>query len=351
MPLPRLNLNEVRQLFRPTRIAQRIETAPNYGTPVLDRYFPENTRRPWDEVLVPIEEVQRVTRGVPVVLRGAPGVTTTPAPHTVKWIEPQPIKTIDGFTAVAYNNARLLGGEAPQNLADRLIDAQIGIHRNSTEALAAQALSGSIVYPIAGGSGNQIIGLYEIQFGTPGTIDVGASWLLESTTIGNIHEDLEKARKHLARKSFNLDRVDVGSAIYAAVLNKVIAAGAGEGRFPARLREDGGIQIGKYVLTAFDGEYYHPGTPDGSVEAGYVSAIGANEVIATDSRAPWTLLRVRIDNFKGEPTPVPLHTIQELSKDGSQIELFFESKPLPLPPVPAIVRFDAAPEAEEPEEG
>ena len=79
----------------------------------------------------------------------------------------------------------------------------------------------------------------------------------------------------------------------------------------------------------------------GFAPPGYVEAIGSDEVLMYDQAAPWTLLRVKLDNFKLPAEPGPLGLITALSKDGKTIELFAESKPFPIPVPESTIRTDA----------
>ena len=327
--LPGISLVGVQDLFRPERVAQVILGTENYGTPVLDRFYPEGRRQAWDQVLVPRSKITSITRAVPIVLRGAPGVSIGGESGSFEFIEPQPIKTYDAISAAEYNNAALAGMESLQQWADGRTARHLTAHRFTTEALAAQSLSGQITFPIAASTG-QIVDTYTISFGTPGTFQVSADWTNGTTTLAQIYGDLKAMRQQARRQGYNLSRVLVGVNVFAALLDKLVVA-VNETRFQGRLQDDGGIRLGEFVLEQFDAEYYHPGGIGGTPAPGYVKVIGDDEVFMYDPNAPFTLLRVRLDNFKMPANPAPLGVIAEIAKDGSVMELFVESKPFPIP--------------------
>ena len=199
--LPAINLGDVQHLFRPERVAQVIVSTESYGTPVLDRFYPEARRSRWDSVLVPVHEIQRITRAVPLVRRGSPGVGVAGDAEKIQWIEPQPIKTFDGFTAAEYNNARLISSDSAQQLANRKTQRHVEIHRNTTEALAAQSLSGTVSFPIAGDTG-QVIDMMDVVFGTvPGYV-VMKDWTDPTTTLADVHADLREMKREMSRRGF-----------------------------------------------------------------------------------------------------------------------------------------------------
>lgn len=344
MLYPRINITEVRQLWSPQRVAQVITNRESYGTPVTDTYYPEARRQAWDDVTVPLSLITERTRAVPLVLRGAPGVTVPGDSGSISLIQPQPIKTVDGFTAADYNNRRLYGRATVEQFADRLTVRHTDIHRKTREALAAQSLTGRIDFPISGANG-QVVDVFSLSFGAVHAWAPSVNWTAAGTTIGQIHRDLSDLRTERTRRGYRTDRIKIGRALFAALLDKV-GAYANDGRVPARIAEDGSIQIGGFRLTEMAEQYDHPGLadfgqPGGAVPAGFKDVIGENELIADDTAAGWTMLSVRLDNFKMAPNPGPLGTVVEMSPDGGQLDLYFESKPFPIPPAPAISRGDA----------
>ncbi len=335
---PLINLTGVQELFRPDRVAQVILTTENYGTPILDRFYPEARRQAWPSVLVPRSKITNITRSVPVVRRGAPGISIGHASGSFEYIEPVPIKTFDAIGSVEFNNAQLAGLQSLQSWADERIVRHLQTHRLTTEGLAAQSLSGTVTWPIVDATGS-IIDTYTIDFGNPETYTVQADWSSSSTTLGQIYEDLVAMRTQLRRKGYTGNMVDVGVKVFGYILDRVTAV-TNDTRIPGRLNEDGSIQVGEFRITRLDAEYYHPGGVGGSPSAGYTKAIGDDDLVMWDSNAPWTLLRVRLDNFKMGEDPGPLGIITELTKDGGAIEMFAESKPLPIPVVESTLQTD-----------
>lgn len=338
--LPAINLTGVAELFRPDRIAQVINATEAYGTPVMDRFYPENRRQYWGDVLVPRNKITDIVRAVPVVLRAAPGISLGGGSGTFEYLVPQPIKTRDAITAAEYNNAALAGMESLQQWANSRTARHLQTHRLTTEALAAQSLTGTITFPIANEAG-VVVDTYTVGYGTNGTYTVTVDFTASATKISDIHKNLVAMRRQLTRAGYGASlQVLVGENIYAALLDKVIAV-SNDTRIPARLQEDGGIRIGQFVLYPFDAEYYHPGGLGGSPAAGYTKVIGNDELMMYDAGAPWTFLRVKLDNFKLPADPAPLGVIPSVSEDGSSLSLYAESKPFPIPVPEAVIRTDA----------
>ena len=317
-----------------------INTTERYGTPVMDLFYPESRRQAWPMVLVPRQKITSITRAVPIVLRGAPGITLSHASGTFEYIEPHPVSTYDAVSAAEFNNAALAGAMAVQSWADERTRQHLQAHRLTTEALAAQSLTGTITYPIADQTG-RVVDTYTVQFGTPGTFTVTKDWTDAGTTIQDIYKDLTAMRLQLERAGWNGTAVLCGVNIMAALLDKIEAI-PNDQRTLARQQDDGAVRIAEFTLKSFTGQYYHPGGVGGTNPApGYVEVIGVDEILMYAPPAPWTFLRVKLDNFRLPENPGPLGVITAVSKDGKTIEVFAESKPFPIPVPESTIRTDA----------
>lgn len=345
MPHTRPNITQARELYRPARVAQRIVNRESYGTPVTDRFYPERTRDNWPDVMVPVEEITQNTLPVPLVLRGAPGLSVAGDSGQISAIFPQPFKTVDGISATAWRNRQLLAGrEGLQADADRLMDRHIDIHRKSRESLAAQSLRGRVDYPIAGATG-QIVDVFSVKYGDVHVWQPSVDWMAEATTPGVIRKDLSNLRTERARRGYATTGIDIGRDLFASIYDKLSALG-NDSRVQANVDEPGTIVLGGFRLMEMAEQVYHPGIadfgqPGGAVAAGYKDVLGPTELMATDENAPWRLLNVALDNFLLPDNPAPVGFILDMARDGSQIDVFAESKPFFVPPAPAISIGDA----------
>lgn len=338
MPITRVNFNNVQQLFKPDRVAQVIRDTETHGTQVLDRFYPPETRQPWDQVLVPVEEIQSITRAVPLVIRGAEGIAIGGDQQTFNYIEPQAVKTKAALAATEYNNARQVSMETVQEWANRKTARTVETHRKTAEALAAESLTGTVQYPIYDTQGNKI-GDFTVNYGSLQSFTVSADWTADATKLSTIHQDLSDMRRILERAGYAGNRITVGTAVFGALIDKVQAIG-NDTRLTARVTDEGGIRLGQYLIEEFAGQYFDP---DGDT---YRDSIGANELLMDDRNAPWTHLWVRLDNFKmlnefgSAVRQSPLGIVTEVSQDGSVINMYAESKPFAIPPVRAMLRTD-----------
>jgi len=339
MPLQQIDLTQIQQLFKPENVARVIRDTETHGTQTLDRYYPPETRRSWDQILVPIEEITDVTRATGLSIRGGSGVGIGGESQQYDYIEPQPLKPTDGMSAVEYENAAQVGAESVQDLADRKIARILETHRKTAEGMAATSLTGTLTWPIFDNAGN-VIDTFDVNYGSLQSYTVSADWTASATTLATVYDDLKEMRRVLERAGYAGNRVSIGSNAFGSILDKVNGL-SNDTRMTARLRDDGGIQLGEFTLVDMAGQYYDPDADT------YQDVLGGNELLMDDQNAPWTHLWVRLDNFKmnqqfgrDSMQGMPIGVVAEVSEDGEQIQLFSQSKPLAIPPVNAMLRTD-----------
>lgn len=345
MPVRQVNLNQVNRLFAPREIARVATEERRVETPTMDRFFPQSRRRNWDQPLIPLRLITRITKAVPLVARGAPGVSLPNASRADKWIEPQDVSTYDAIGAVEFNNARmadLLGGggtASQQAWADEQSRFHLDTHRLTADALCAQALTGTVNYPIADKTG-RIVEMFVVTFGTVEPFVANYDWTHADTTIGQVKLDLDQNYRLQQRRNRMSSRVSVGSTAMAALYDKVEKL-ANDNRTGARALDNGDVRIGRYTLSEHNVEYYHPGNVDDSIPEGYKQVIGPAEVLMDDPNADVVLFAVVLDNFKLTGTGqgnIRFGVLNEMSEDGRSINQYAFSKPFPVPAVESMRR-------------
>ena len=133
-------------LQNPKVIAEVVKSLPPVKTKVLDDVYTRKVNHPFPQI--GIKEVQDVAGAVPVVRRGAPGVPVSGRDSSITYIEPQPIKVNDSVTAADANNLKSMGAQGYRAFMAQKLDILRRKVKATTEALAAQSLTGKISYPI-----------------------------------------------------------------------------------------------------------------------------------------------------------------------------------------------------------
>jgi hypothetical protein len=342
MPLQQIDLTQIQQLFKPENVARVIRDTETHGTQTLDRYYPPSTRETWDQILVPVEEITDITRAAGLSIRGGSSHGIGGESQNYDYIEPQPVKLTDGLNATEFENARQVSMQSVQDLADRKVARLLETHRKTAEGMAATTIQdGTLTWPIFDDQGN-VIDTFDVNFGSLQSYTVTADWTASSTTLSTIYQDLKEMKRVLERAGYGGNRVSVGTNAFASILEKVEGQ-SNESRLPARVDDEGRILLAEFTIMEMSGEYYDP-------QAGaYQSVLGTNQLLMDDESAPWTHLWVRLDNFKmnrqfgaDAMRGMPLGVVAELSGDGDQIQLYSQSKPLPIPPVNAMLKTDVS---------
>lgn len=335
-----INIGDLQSLYRPDAVAQVIINHTTTGLTALDRFFPNRVRRRWDSPRVPVEEIQRVTKAVPMVRRGTPGFSIVGDSGAMSYFVPQPVKPYDVLSATDFNDMQILRRISRQEYANNKTRKMIDTVRHTANALAAQAITGTIDWLLYSDLGG-IVGTAEFKFGDILSFSVSADWTHANTKIETILKDLIRAERVLRKKGFTRLRVIVGEDIYTAVSGKV-AVLPNDTRIDAKITKQGDVKvviIGGYELELEAGQYWKP---DMSEDGGaYKDVLGAKELCMYAEDAPWTFLWVKLDNFKLRNQALPFGIVPAESKDGAYIELFGTSKPFPIAPVNAILRTDA----------
>jgi len=343
MPITKVQLSSIKQLFRPEQVAQVVVETDARGTPVLDEFYPENTREPFDQVLVPVERITSVTDAVPMVVRGAPGIPIQGESNSIDYIEAQPVRTYEALNATQFNNAREVSQQTLQDFADRQTGRHLETHRKTANSLAADSLDGQISFPLFNETGSKVDD-YEIDFGASDIkgYAVQADWTAEITKLSSIHSDLREMRRLMRRDGKQVTDVLLGPDAFDAVLEKAKAVG-NDTRIPARLTDDGTIRLGGFDLREFAAEFQDAET------GSYEQVLSDAQLLMYDGNADWTLLYPRLDNFKmleafgaDSLRQTPLGVVAEFSESGDSINIYANSKPFPIPPVRSILSTDVS---------
>lgn len=328
---------DVAARFAPTQIARRIQNTESYGTPVLDKFFPPSVRRTWPLQRVYLRTDDDVRRAVPVVARGSEGLAIPNKGRKIIEVDVLPVFTRDGIDVVRYNEAKLYGqAEGAQAYVDMEIDRHLDVHMKTHEAIAAQSLTGTIDYPLADETG-EIVDSMVVDLGAPIGFVPSVDWTADATTVADIIADLDRLVRERARKGYGTakDDIVVGSDAYTAVYKKLQGA-TNDARFPGRVLEAGGIQVGEYTLRQMNEEYYHPVN-------GHTGVISLTEVLAYDRGQPFAHLRVPLDKWNVTPQEAALGyaVVVKMNDSETKLNVWMQSRKLPVPPTPTISRFDA----------
>ncbi len=309
-------------LQNPKIVAEVIKTLPPIQTKVLDDVYTRKVNHPFPQI--GIKEVQDVTGAVPVVRRGAPGVPVSGGDASISFIEPQPIKVTDSVTAVDANNLKSMGAQGYRAFMAQKLDILRRKIKATTEALAAQSLTGKISYPIRLENGSS--DTYEVDFGSPLSYTPSKTW--DTADLRTVFNQLVEIEAALQEEGIAQNVTFwAGKGAFMELVGKVQDLNANT--VPKPEVNGNKINLFGYTIEMVNQKYR---LPDGTLKP----VVPDNSLLAFDKSAGHTLFYLAIDNFKAGLQAVPMFISSYQTQDGSSFVIQAESKPLPVPVVKAI---------------
>ncbi len=313
-------------------IAQALSSLSPLNTKVLDEVYPASRRIQHPFAQIGIQEISETTQTVPVVRRGAPGVPVSQEAGSVTYIEPQPIRIEDSIGAREANDIKVLGSNWQEFLRNKLDIIRRKV-RATTEALAAQSLTGKIQYPMLMENGAYTT--YEVDFTRGGanpvkTYTPSVLWDDSSVKLSDIVRDLIAMTEMLEQDGYggNL-KIWAGNKAYTALMDIVLDAKV-EKKITASVNQNK-VNIAGFEIERVSHTYANPQT------GASVKVVPDNKILIFDANAPFTLYYLAIDHFKAGLKATPLFVYSYEAERGDALKIFAESKPLPCPVVKAIL--------------
>jgi hypothetical protein len=307
-------------------IQKTFETLPPLMTPVMDKFYPEAKRRTHPFPFVSVNDIQTPVKNIAVVKRGGNPTPIYGKNQSITMIEVQPLKPSERVNAVDVNNLRLLNASAQiQNYVDQKIDRLRRSVRNSTEALAAQSLTGSISYPMEVSPG--VYGTYQVDYTSVLTQTISKLWTASDITIADVLGDFINIVNKIKKESqYGGGGVTfwAGTTAFQA-LATIIMALPNDQRGVSNVNGMSINFFGHNVELASD-EYVS------NVSTGATTpVVAANKIMAVANNAPFELIYASLDNIEANLAALPIWIKQIVDKRNDSIELIAESKPLPVP--------------------
>jgi hypothetical protein len=316
---------DVRKYFTPKSVASALKTLPEMSTQIMDTIY--TTKRQHPLPVLGVDEISKILQTVPVVRRGTAAVPIQGESRQIQYIEPQPIEASTFLDAVKLNNLKLLDNSGMQMwVNDEIADIRRTV-RWTTEALAAQSLTGSISYPMKTNGGYDI---YTVDFGTTLEYAPSVLWNDASISVAKILKDLIAISKLIKKQGYGRKIVWLaGSDVFIALADKILNLTAKNERFNATVTANS-ISIAGFEIGLVSGFYKDPQSGD------TVDVLAANKLYAVAQDAPFTLYYCAIDDLDANLLPMPLYVMASKKTDPSGYKIIGKSKPLPVPVPKAI---------------
>jgi len=307
----------------PKVIAEVVKELPPIKTKVLDEVYTRKVNHPFPQI--GIQEISEVTGTVPVVRRGAPGISVNEQiSSSINYIEPQPIKVTDAVTAKDANDLKSMGSQGYKAFLSQKLEKLRRRVKLTTEALACQSLTGKIQYPIRLENGQE--DTYEVDFGSPLSYVPEKNW--QEADLKTIFQQLIEIETILQMQGIAQNVTFwAGKSAFMTLVAKV--QDLTSNTVPKPSVEGNKINLWGYTIEMVNQNYR---LPDGTLKP----IVPDNSLLAFDKGAGFTLYYLAIDNFKAGLQAVPMFISSYQTQDGSSFVIQAESKPLPVPIVKAI---------------
>ena len=305
----------------------RLERLPEIKSPIMDLIYPETKRTNYPRSIVAIKDLPKEVKNVPVIQRGTQAVPINEKKGAAGY-EPFPVEVSMKLTASDLNDLIAAGLTAN---ADAEIDQKVDRLRKTThattEALAAQSLTGKIQYSVRGALADHSE-LYTADFGATKTLAIAKKWNDGTISLADIIKDCLAMGDKARGNSFgNNIAVLVNSDAFNLVITQILKQQTGALNLSIT---DNTIHFPGFTLHRLASTYYDyknkqetPVIPDGKVCA-----------IALD--APHWLPYCAIDDIDAQLAPLPFYSKAVKIENPSAWELYGKSKPFPVPIVDAI---------------
>lgn len=309
---------DIRGLFTPQAVAQRLKTLPIIKTPVIDEIFVNRIQNPFP--LVGIEDITAVIKAMPVTRRGAPSISATSEGMAYSFIEPLPINIKTTVTASDLNNLKMLSEMSKEAWATGKTDYLRQAARMTTEGIAVQSLTGAISWPCQLQSG--AFEDYSISYGSPLAFNPAVLWDNGACTLTDVFTTLQAMEEAINEKGYSDIVYWAGKTAYLNLMKL-----AENSKTTAKIRvemTDQGINIGGYLVKRRAEKYTNPQT---GATVAYI-ADKAIKAVARDAGAK--LIYSAIDDLDANLLPMPFFAKPIKTDDPSGYTIIGQSKPLPV---------------------
>ncbi|MGE4545835.1 MAG: major capsid protein [Pedobacter sp.] len=320
-------MNSIRNLFTAAAIVQYLKSLPVIRTPVIDTVF---ANRPQLGLpLVGRDDVNTVVRAMPLTRRGAPSISIAAGTGQADFFEPFPINPDVFVGAHDINNLKLLGPASKQAWAQQKTDLLRRTIRETTEAMAAIAITGTLAWPVQleGGA----FDTYQVVFGTPVAYVPDKKWDAADAKISHVMQQLQDMQEALQDNGYgSVIEFWAGKTAYGALLvlaEKVTTT--------AKVRveiSDKGIDIGGFLVKRRTEKHRNPQT------GAMVPTVADNDLVAIAMDAGHVMPYAALDDLDANLQPLPMFVKPIEKQNPSGIQLVGNSKPFPSPNMKGIAK-------------
>jgi len=317
---------DLSKYFTGESIIKALSNMPELKSPVMDSIYTEEKRRNHPMPTVSVTDLQQPVKNIAITRRGGEPVPVHQDSMNITHIEPQPFRPSERLNGVDVNNLKLLDDTGVELLVSNKVDRLRRIIRASTEAMAAQSLSGSISYPMAMDGG---FGVYDVDFGSTLGYTATTLWKDSGITLDSILADLISMEAAIQTESHYGSEVRFWAGKSAFMALAKVVQNISNNKVAAVVNSKT-IDLAGFQVELMNSSYTDIAT------GSKVKVVDDKKIMAFASDAPFELVYAVLDDMDSNLTAMPFFVKQVKDPRSSSIEIIAESKPLPVPFVKGI---------------
>ncbi|MGR5240213.1 major capsid protein [Photobacterium damselae] len=304
-----------------------VEFKKNHKTkyPIRDLIYGKGKQHPFSSIA--LSDLQKELSNIPLVRRGTEAYALDRGKGGINKIDPNGVEMSDFISAADINDLAVLfaqhGEAAIKTYLKNRINDMLIIAQKTTEALAAQSLTGTIAYPMKTDAGDD---LYQVKFGSP--VQYAETKLTKESKVSELYQYLDAMHGEMQKKFYGDDVITLaGSKAFAMALE--IAATSTQKVIMVKMDVKDQINIGGYIIQKAAGKYK-------GVNGAMTDAVNEKSFCMIDLNANHQLWYLALDDIKAGNKPLPFFASQDVKTNPSGVEIIGRSKPLPAPITNAI---------------
>ncbi|UJZ95051.1 major capsid protein [Photobacterium damselae subsp. damselae] len=293
--------------------------------PVRDLIYGKGKQHHFSSIA--LSDLQKELSNIPVVRRGTEAYALNRGKGGLTKINPNGVEMSDFISASDINDLAVLfqqhGEAAIKSYLENRINDMLVITQKTTEALAAQSLSGTINYPMKTDAG---MDLYTVEFGTP--LNYDGTKLTKTSTVSDLYMYLNQMHEQMQTKEYGDDVITLaGNEAFALVLG--ITSTSNQKTILVKMDSQDQINIGGYIIQKMTGKYK-------GVNGAMTNKVDNKSFCMIDKNANHQLWYLALDDIKAGNSPMPFFASHDIKNNPSGVEIIGRSKPLPAPITNAI---------------
>ncbi|WP_108945630.1 major capsid protein [Shewanella halifaxensis] len=306
---------------------QKYKKKKSVRQPIRELVFKDTKQHPFSSISV--AELSKVLSNVPMVRRGTKAYALDHKSGAMTVIEPQGIDLSDFIGAKELNDLKALivqqGNDALKAYLETRINDMLVSVEKTVEVLCAQALTGTIHYPMKTDAGTDV---YEIDFGETQRFNL-VEKLAANTSLAKLHGLFTSMSSQMSEYDFDVEQVVVAGKEAFATILAIANTATKQSIINVTLTSPTELNIGGFRIFSIAGTYKGVGKVK-------TDKVDSKSIAMIDIAAMHRMYYLALDDLDAGLQPLPFFASHEFSKNPSGVELIGRSKPIPAPVVKAI---------------